>query len=165
MKTQKVSASAIVKAPAETVYAIIADYHSGHPSILPRRYFPFIEVKQGGVGAGTRIRFQMLLGGATRTFQAEVSEPQPGHVLMESNYDEADPALTSVTTFTVEPTAEGKSSNVTITTELALHAGLAGILEGLFGPSMLRNVFEQELRQLATVGEARAGKLGARLAE
>jgi len=66
------------------------------------------------------------------------------------------PALTSVTTFTVEPTAEGKSSNVTITTELALHAGLAGILEGLFGPSMLRNVFEQELRQLATVGEARA---------
>jgi uncharacterized protein YndB with AHSA1/START domain len=156
MKPQKISASAVVKAPAGIVYAILADYRTGHPNILPRQFFPFLEVLQGGVGAGTRIRFQMRVGGATRTFQAEVSEPEPGRLLAESNYDEKDPSLKSVTTFRLEPTEEGKNTDVTITTEMTLHAGLTGVMEGLFAPAMIRSVYQQELRNLASVAEARA---------
>lgn len=155
MKTQKISASAVVKAPADIIYAILADYRTGHPGILPRQVFQSLEVLQGGVGAGTRIRFQMRLGGATRTFQAEVSEPEPGRMLVESNYDEKEPSLTSVTTFRLEPTDEGKNTNVTITTEMTLHPGLTGVMEGLFAPAPLRSVFQQELRNLASAAEAR----------
>jgi hypothetical protein len=54
-----VSASAEVKAPAEKVYAIIADYRHGHPQIVPSPPFGRIEVEQGGFGAGTVIRFPM----------------------------------------------------------------------------------------------------------
>jgi hypothetical protein len=58
MKTQ-VTASAEIDAPAQRVYSILADYREGHPRILPKEYFPFLQVEQGGIGAGTRLHFQM----------------------------------------------------------------------------------------------------------
>jgi hypothetical protein len=59
MKTKQVSASAVINAPAKQVYTILADYHDGHPRILPQQYFSSLEVERGGVGAGTVLRFQM----------------------------------------------------------------------------------------------------------
>jgi hypothetical protein len=59
-----------------------------------------------------------------------------------------------VTTFRLEPANEGKSTDVTITTEMTLHPGLMGIMEGLFAPGMIRSVYQQELRNLASVAEA-----------
>jgi uncharacterized protein YndB with AHSA1/START domain len=123
-----------------------------------------LEVEQGGTGAGTRIRFQMRVGGATRTFQAEISEPDPGRMLVESNHDANDPSSTSVTTFKVEPISGGKHSHVTITTEMAVHSGLAGIMEKLFAPSMIRKVYQQELSNLEASAVARAAGLSAKSA-
>src|SRR5918993_898798 len=57
--TFTVSAMRRVPAPPAEVYAILADYTEGHPHILPSSYFRNIEVEEGGVGAGTRIRFDM----------------------------------------------------------------------------------------------------------
>ena len=149
MKTQQVSASAIINAPARQVYTILADYHDGHPRILPQQYFSALEVKQGGVGAGTALRFQMRASGTTRTFLADVTEPEPGRVLVESNRLENDPASTSVTTFTVDPINRDQQARVTISTALTA----SNWLEGLFTTMFLRRVYAQELKQIASLAE------------
>ena len=142
MKTQ-VTASAEIDAPAQRVYSILADYREGQPRILPKEYFPFLQVEQGGIGAGTRLHFQMRVLGTTRTFRATVTEPEPGHVLVETNQpEEADPTSASVTTFTVTPVAESQRTQVTIATELAV----SNWLESLVVPRLLRHIYTQELR-------------------
>jgi len=151
VKTQQVSASAIINAPASQVYSILADYHNGHPHILPRQYFASLEVERGGVGAGTVIRFQMRAPGMTRTFLADITEPEPGRVLVESNRLEADPAAQSVTTFTVDPINNGQQAQVTISTVLSV----SNWLEGLFTTMFLRRVYAQELKQIATLAPER----------
>ena len=151
MRTQQVSTSAVINAPAKQVYAILADYHDGHPRILPRQYFPFLEVERGGVGAGTVLRFQMRAPGMTRTFHADVTEPEPGRVLMESNRLDTDPSSKSMTTFTVDPINDEQQAQVTISTALSV----SNWLEGLFTTMFLRRVYAQELKQIATLAEER----------
>jgi hypothetical protein len=149
MKTQQVTASALVNASAKKVYAILADYHDGHPRILPRQYFPFLEVERGGVGAGTVLRFEMRAPGMTRTFHADVTEPEPGRVLVESNWSETDPASKSVTTFMVDPVKGEQQTQVTISTVLSVSSWL----EGLFTTMFLRRVYGQELKQIVALAE------------
>jgi hypothetical protein len=163
MKTQQVSAMAVINAPASQIYAILADYRDGHPRILPKQYFSALEVERGGVGAGTVIRSQMRAPGMTRTFLADITEPEPGRVLVESNRVEADPASQSVTTFTVDPINGGQQAQVTISTALPV----ANWLEGFFTTMFLRRVYAQELKQIAALAErhpmasrANAGRTG-----
>jgi hypothetical protein len=151
MKTQHVSASAVINAPAQQIYTILADYHDGHPRILPKPYFSSLEIEQGGVGDGTVIRFEMRAPGMTRTFHADVTEPEPGRVLVESNRSETAPASKSVTTFTVDPIKGEVQSQVTISTALSV----SNWLEGLFTTMFLRRVYAQELKQLAHLAEER----------
>ncbi len=70
MKPYRAKASSIIAAPAELVYRTLADYHHGHPSILPKQYFLSLEVEQGGFGAGTVINFQTRVLGETQSFRA-----------------------------------------------------------------------------------------------
>ena len=56
-------------------------------------------MEQGGIGAGTVIRFQMSALGQKRTLRAEITEPEPGRVLVETYLD----SNGAVTTFTVDP--------------------------------------------------------------
>ncbi len=151
MKTQQVSATAMINAPARQIYAIVADYHDGHPRILPKQYFSSLEVKRGGVGAGTVIRFQMRAPGMPCTFLADVTEPEPGRVLMESNRVETKPASQSVTTFLVDPINDGQQAQVTISTALSVANWLEGFLTKMF----LRRVYAQELKQIAALAEER----------
>jgi len=44
-------------------------------------------VEEGGIGAGTVIRFQMRILGRLRTFHAAITEPEPGGVLVETDLD------------------------------------------------------------------------------
>jgi len=148
MAQHTISASALVPAPAREVYAIIADYRDGHPKILPRPPFVSLEVEQGGVGAGTVIRFQMRILGRLQSSRAEISEPEPGRVLVETN-DQNGP----VTTFIVEPRADGQQAWVTISTVLKVRDGLLGKLEAWMTTRILRPVYERELAQLAEVAK------------
>src|SRR6266581_807205 len=66
MRVVQVSSRALIPAPPQAVYSLIADYRGGHPRMLPRRYFPRLEVERGGSGAGTIIRFEVKLFGTTR---------------------------------------------------------------------------------------------------
>src|SRR5512136_1839193 len=160
MKTRQVSAAAVINAPARQVYAILADYHDGHPRILPKQYFSSLEVERGGVGAGTVIRFQMRAPSMTRTFLADITEPEPGRVLVESNRTETDPAAQSVTTFTVDPINGGQQAQVTISTALSV----SNWLEGLFTTMFLRRVYAQELKQIAALAEDRAADMSVKSA-
>ena len=55
-------------------------------------------VEKGGKGAGTVIRVLMNVLGVDRTYYMEVSEPEPGRVLAETDQDAG-----VTTTFTVKP--------------------------------------------------------------
>lgn len=137
------SASAFIPAPPEVVYGIIADYHHGHPRILPRPPFGELIVEEGGVGAGTRIRFTMRVAGKTSTGRGLISEPEPGRVLAET-YDSSG----AVTTFTVDP--EGDGSRVTIATDYD-QPGIKGAVERLLVPASFRKIYAQELALLTQV--------------
>lgn len=137
-------ASATIKAPPEQVYAILADYRIGHPAILPKEYFHNFTVEAGGVGAGTIITVQMVVLGVERTFRLVVSEPEPGRVLME-----VDAQAGSVTTFVVDPLANGRHAQVTIRTETSASFGFTGMIESVMIPLTLRPIYQQELKLLA----------------
>jgi hypothetical protein len=103
-----------------------------------------LKVEQGGIGAGTIIRFQMRVLGKSQDFRGVVTEPEPGRVLTESYDGDA-----SVTTFTVEPLAKNQA-RVTITTDFKIRSGLLGSLERLFINWILPCIYRQELDLLQT---------------
>ena len=140
----RATASAVIMAPPATVYRLIADYHRGHPRILPPHYFRNLQVEAGGTGAGTRIRYEMRAFGMVRTFRAEITEPDSGRRLLETDVDSG-----IATTFTVEPKDDGRRSHVTIET-VYQKAGVRGWLERLLAPRLLRTIYGAELRQLET---------------
>lgn len=155
LKNYKVSASMVVEAPAEMVYAIVADYREGHPQILPRKYFTALEVERGGRGEGTVIRFRMRLLGRERNFRAAITEPEPGRVLAETNLDDGG----AVTSFVVDPYERGRHSRVTIITELRSAAGLYGLAERFLTTTLLRRIYTLELKLLAALAERRPASL------
>jgi hypothetical protein len=145
-----VTASKDIDAPPDRVYSIIADYHNGHPHILPKAFSNLI-VEQGGIGAGTVIRFEVRAFGQTQVFRAKVSEPEPGRVLVEENVEPAP----SKTTFTVAKGPSGKGSRVTFVTEMTSGDGLPGAIERFLSKRFLRKAYREELGLLA----ARSGRL------
>jgi hypothetical protein len=141
-----VSASATIPARRERVYSLIANYNDGHPRILPRQFTSLV-VEQGGVGAGTIIRFQRSVFGKKQAFRAVITEPQPGRVLVETDLD----ANGAVTTFMVDPGGAPADSRVTISTELRVRSGFLGKIEKTLSTLLLRPMYVQELENLARV--------------
>lgn len=139
-----VAETAVIPASPAVVYRILADYRTGHPAILPPRTFFDLVVESGGYGAGTVIRFRMRMAGITREIRGEVSEPEPGRLLVETYPDTG-----TVTSFTVEPRGDHESI-VTIRTEWE-PVGFRGFVESLLAPRLLRGVYVEELKRLAQV--------------
>ena len=160
LTTYTVAVSAVISATSHACYMAIADYRSGHPHIVPRKWFGPIIVEEGGVGAGTRIRFTMTVLGQTVTLRADVTEPVPGRVLVESYPDTG-----VVTTFTVAETAP-QQSRVTIETRTPRVGGVRAAIERAITRRMLPRIFRAELAQLAghvggtVVGEPEVLRVG-----
>jgi uncharacterized protein YndB with AHSA1/START domain len=156
MPTITAEASRTIDAPPGKVYDILADYHHGHPRILPEQYFTDLVVEEGGRGEGTVIRFRMHVLGGTRTARAVVGEPVPGRVLTETY-----PENGAVTTFDVEPLEEGRRTRLTITTSWA-SAGVRGMLERWIMQPLLQKIFHAEMTKLEEYvrGGATAGVPG-----
>ncbi len=125
-------------APAPVVYHLLADYRTHHrpEGFLPPA-FSDLEVLKGGVGDGTEARWVVDAGGR-RTITAKITEPVPGHTLLET-------ADGLVTTFTVDPTEAG--ARVRFATVID-EPGLRGVLTRLFAPRMLRPLYADELVRL-----------------
>jgi len=145
MSTYPAQESAIIGAPAERVYEIIADYHEGHPAILPTRYFTNLKVLEGGQGVGTSIVVQMNVFGSKALLNLRVTKAEPGRLLVEE-----DEVTGTVTTFSLEPLADGQT-RVTIATETRTSPGLRGLLEKVMNPPITRRIYREELQKLAEV--------------
>jgi hypothetical protein len=158
MGQAKVSAAAILDARPEDVYAAIADYHEGHPSILPKEHLYDLQVEQGGYGAGTVIRFKARILGVEQSFHHRVSEPEPGRVLVEQDID-ADSPQKVATTFTVIPLEEGRKSRVEIATTMQTSPGLKGWVERAVLRIANQLIYRKELKLLEAVAQQRAGSL------
>lgn len=146
MAHHQISASALIEAPAHQIYTIIADYSEWHPKILPKPPFVALTVEEGGYGAGTVVRFQMRLLGRLQEFHADITEPEPGRILVESDRNTG-----AITTFTVEPRQNGQAAFVTIATTTTVRDGLLGRVEGWLTTRLLRPTYVKELAQLAAV--------------
>lgn len=149
MTDQTVSVSVLIRATADRVYSILADYTEGHQRILPRPPFGEVTVEQGGIGDGTRISFEMRAFGGVRRFQALITEPLPGRLLVETDADSG-----VVTTFTVDPHGGGEHTQVTIATMLCVREGIAGSFEGILTRLSIRKLYRKQLRLLSSLATA-----------
>ncbi len=140
-----ISASAKIPASPADTYAIIANYRDEHRHILPPQFTNFI-VEQGGIGSGTIIRFDLRILGKTQTLRAAISEPDPGHVLVETYLDNN----RTVTTFIVDPAPAPEQCQVTISTDLPVRGGLLGRIERFLSKKALLPIYLAQLELLAT---------------
>jgi Polyketide cyclase / dehydrase and lipid transport len=148
----RVKVSAVINALPEDVYASIADYKHGHPNILPKEYYD-LQVERGGYGAGTIIRFKTKHFGLVRELYQQVSEPDPGHVLIEQDIDSQQQV---VTTFTVTPVNQAQQALVEISTTMQPSPGLTGLVERILVSPMSTRVFRQELKLLEAFAQKKS---------
>jgi len=137
------AATRFIAAEPQRAYEVIANYADHHGRILPSEFSGY-RVEAGGHGAGTIISVKVTLPGGSRQVHVEITEPEPGRVLVEK-----DSRTQTVTRFTVD-SAEG-GSTVTIDTRFPRSAGLRGLAESIVAPRALRNLYVKELDLLATV--------------
>jgi hypothetical protein len=140
-KSISVAASRRIPAPAPLIYAVLADYHVGHPRILASA-FSNLDVEQGGVGDGTIITFDMRVLGRTTRVRGVVTEPDRGRVLVETY-----PESGVVTTFRVEPVGASESM-VTISSAVPTRFLLTRALERWIVTRALTPIFEEELQRI-----------------
>ena len=138
----------MIHAPADVIYRIVADYRNQHPQILPKRYFLSLDVEEGGFGAGTVVNFEMRLLGQRQSFHSLITEPEPGHLLVETDIKSG-----IKTSFRVSPTGDKQSSEVTISTELTGR----NFVEGFIARMLLQKVYVEELELLSRLAEEQAG--------
>jgi Polyketide cyclase / dehydrase and lipid transport len=119
-----------------------------HPKFLSPAFSEFV-VESGGVGAGTVVRFKVTAGGRSRDYRMEVSEPEPGRVIRETDTNSS-----LVTTFTV--TAEGSGSRVEIVTEWEGAGGIGGVFERKFAPKVMHGIYADELARLDAYARGKA---------
>jgi hypothetical protein len=153
MGANSVSVEGPVGGPPADVYRYIADMRNHHPHFLPPAFSNF-QVISGGVGAGTVSTFRFTAGGRTRDFRMTATEPEPGRRLVET-----DANSTSVTTFIVDPAADG-TSKVTIGTEWQGASGIGGFFERMFAPRVMRSIYADELRRLDVYAREQADSPG-----
>lgn len=140
--------SLVIRAPPPILHAILADYRVAHPAILPKRAFLSLEVEKGGTGSGTTFRLVMKAFGAVRTMRADVTEPNPGRTIVETDVDTG-----LRTTFELAPLADDAGTRVTITTRWSAR-GLRGLVERLLAPAFLERLYAEELDNLARAASA-----------
>ena len=115
---------------------------------MPKQ-FSNLTVEQGGIGAGTVIRFDMNVLGTTTHLRAIVSEPEPGRVLVERNIEGNE----AISRFVVDPDPSGKSCQVTIHTDIPVRGGLAGMIEKFILTRVLSSVYKEELKRLEAAAQ------------
>lgn len=158
MATVHTEVSGVIDAPPATVYAVLSDYRNTHPQILPKPYFTFLTVDQGGQGAGTVFRTQVSVMGVKTDYHMAVSEPQPGRLLVET-----DAKAGVTTTFTVDPEAGGTQTRLTIATDWTPRPGIRGWIEKMATPNTMRRIYNEQfelIREFVKGQQAGGGGTG-----
>ncbi|HVX89262.1 MAG TPA: hypothetical protein VG940_10075, partial [Gemmatimonadales bacterium] len=103
-----------------------------------------LEVLSGGTGAGTRFRLTMRLGGKDHVSEQAVSEPRPGHTLVERADDGS-----VETRFILEPADAGQATDLTFDTDYTLPPGFFLPLQRFVTNNILRGLYRQEMTLIA----------------
>lgn len=135
--------SRVIDARPEELYAVVSDYHVGHPAIVPKAYFTELTVEEGGVGAGTIVRVRGQVFGQEFRLRQLVTEPEPGRLLVETDTETGQES-----SFRFEPLNGGKQTRVTIAAKFPPSPGFKGFMERLLNPPISRRMFQQELANL-----------------
>jgi hypothetical protein len=138
--TITVEYSATLNARPEQVYAVFRDYKVSHPAILPKPYFEYLNVDEGGLGAGTKFTAGMNIYGNKSVLVAKVSEPEPGRLIVER--DDEDRIVTS---FIMAPVENGQKTLTTLKTVAKTSGGFQGLIERFMMPSVLKMIYKKEL--------------------
>ncbi len=136
-------AEQLVDAAPAAVYAVLADYTTHHPRIMPAPPFSDLEVESGGVGAGTVFHITARMAGRRQRLHMRVAEPDPGQVLTETNLDTG-----AVTVFTVAPGNGEAVTRVRMSSQWETANGLRGLVDRLVTSPLMGRIFAKQLRQL-----------------
>lgn len=151
MSNASAEASASIPASPQVVYEILRDYQTSHPTILPKPWFQNLIVEEGGKGAGTVFRTSLTIMGKSFAYHMDVTEPAPLTLV------EIDRATGLRTTFRVSQ--DGAGARVTIHTDWKTAAGIAGWIEKLGTPSIMRKIYRVQLALIEEAARTRsAGK-------
>ncbi|MGO3326849.1 SRPBCC family protein [Gordonia sp. (in: high G+C Gram-positive bacteria)] len=131
--------TAQIAAPAQTVFAALADYAQVRPTILPSNYRDY-RVDEGGQGAGTVVHWIL-----------QATEKRSRDVLADitvagDRITETDRNSTMVTTYTV--TSVGDAAQVETTTSWQGAGGIGGFFEKTFAPKGLNRIQTELLGNL-----------------
>jgi hypothetical protein len=129
--------------PPAAVYAVLADYTTAHPRIMPPALFSDLTVESGGVGAGTVFHITLHVRGRRQRLHVRVDEPEPGRLLTETNLDTG-----VVTEFSVAPCDDGSRTLARMSSGWETGRGLRGLADQLVTPLLLGRIFALELHQL-----------------
>jgi hypothetical protein len=140
----KVTATAqkTFNAAPERAFAALGDYDGTRARLLTEHFSEY-EVREGGQGAGTVVRWKLAATSKrTRDCLMSVSTPR------EDTLVERDANSTMVTTWTVSPAGEG--AQVRVETTWSGAGGIGGFFERAFAPAGLRRIYDQQLAKLET---------------
>jgi uncharacterized protein YndB with AHSA1/START domain len=155
MGRTRAQAERSIGAPPAAVYAVLADYTSQHPRIMPAPPFSDLEVESGGVGAGTIFHITVRTLGRRQRLHMRVAEPEPGRVLTETNLDTG-----VVTEFTVAPRDGGSRTLARMSSEWESQGGLRGLADRLLTPRLMGRIFAKQLHQLDQYVRSADDRLG-----
>lgn len=139
----RAQAENLIQARPTAVYAVLADYRTHHPRIMPPSLFSKLQVEAGGVGADTVFHITLNIAGRKQRLHMKVTEPEPGHVLTETNLDTG-----VVTRFTVASVNGDSRTLARISSDWETDGGLRGFLDRLMTPIMMRRIFKKQLLEL-----------------
>jgi hypothetical protein len=128
--------------PAARVYGVISDYKVHHPAILPKE-FSRLKVLKGGVGAGTHFEFDATIAGKSQTSRMQVTEPEPGRVLVET-----DDTGNVETRFIVEPLDGGARTRLTFDTEYTVPGGFLSPLFRWLSGRLMAGIYRREMENI-----------------
>jgi hypothetical protein len=154
MGAVRADAESLIDAPPAAVYAVLADYRTHHPRIMPQPMFSDLEVEQGGIGAGTVFHITVHVAGRTQRLHMRVAEPDPGRVLTETNLDTG-----VVTEFRVIPgdgSDDGGSPTLTrISSQWEARSGIRGLVDRFVAPRLMGRTFSAQLHELGDYMQSR----------
>ncbi|MCX4445780.1 SRPBCC family protein [Streptomyces sp. NPDC087866] len=131
-----------IAADAEAVFDALADYKDVRGKVLPAHFSEY-EVREGGDGEGTLVHWKLqATSKRVRDCLLEVTEPTDGQLV------EKDRNSSMVTTWTVTPAGEGRSTAV-VTTVWDGAGGIGGFFERTFAPKGLGRIYDELLANLA----------------
>jgi len=127
-----------IAAPAEKVYAAIADFAS-RAQWLPENFSDY--AVEGDGRPGSVLRYRLKVGPRERQYRMQTTATAPGSAIREQ-----DSTSSLQSTWTVTPS--GNTSNVRIATQWQGSGGMGGFFERLFAPAGLKKVYDAELTRL-----------------